>query len=253
VTVATTLPDSFAGTTTDNICEKGCTSTRLLCTVQLQISMSSWLNLLQIITGQRLLQQAATGAAPVAAAGVVIEPMGGDLADNLVPWEVSCPGNSFVTGFTMLQDSGFFSVADRSVTVVAALDPVTCSDGSSAAATTLTGRPKAPSNTLALRLSSAATGYAGLDLYTGAAIDAVTVVPVGSGVIGVTQVNAGGRTQPLSAIVRCPGGYVVTGLFGNATQASHIVTVGLRCKVPPAGAINRAAGSGRRLTSALGH
>jgi hypothetical protein len=196
-----------------------------------------------------LLQQAATGAAPATAAGVTIEPLGGDLADNLIPWEVSCPGNSFVTGFTMLEDSGFFFTSNGSVTVVAALDPVTCSDGSSATATALTGRPQAPSNTLALRLSSAATGYAGLDLFTGAAIDAVTVVPVGSGVIGVTQVKAGSKTMPLSAIVRCPGGHVVTGLFGKATkQASHIIKVGLRCKVPRVGA----AASGRRLKSGLG-
>jgi hypothetical protein len=149
----------------------------------------------------------------------------------------------------MLEDSGSFSVGDSSVTVIAALDPVTCSDGSSATAAALTGRPKAPSDTLSWKLSSSPTGYAGLDLHAGLAMDAVTVVPVGSGVIGVNQVRAGSNNMPLSATARCPGGHVVTGLFGNATkQASHIITVGLRCKVPRVGA----AASGRRLKSGLG-
>lgn len=137
-----------------------------------------------------------------------------------------------MTGFTLLEDSSTFS-AGGPVTVVATLDPLVCSNGRLTLVNQLLGRPTYPTQGLALKGASSAQGFSGLTLSTGGAVDTVKVVPAAPGVEAVT---AGNPNKPATNMLMCPLNHVITGVFGQATAAlpgrpaSHIVTVGLRCR-----------------------
>lgn len=153
----------------------------------------------------------------------------GERPKGLSSYDISCPSaNAFITGLNVRQGTILAKrkvdrdIGDSKVPIdiIEAIAPVFCSDGGVAS----TKVPELPSG--ARRLwwhPKSPTGYKGLKLRVGDVIDAVSVIEerVVDGYFG----GSGGEPDK----VECPTGYLMVGLYGEATR-DHIVTLGLRCR-----------------------
>lgn len=133
-------------------------------------------------------------------------------------YQIDCPSGSFVTGFTVTQDSSIALDADgeQNDILVTSLWPLKCSNGKSAdIETKLQKLSKSRSSN-----NKRAAGYTGITLYTGELVDAVSLQPAGTKFGG----SGGGNTR----VVACPTGQVISGIYGQASE-THVISVGLSC------------------------
>ena len=147
----------------------------------------------------------------------VIPPKGGD--NGVASYAINCPGNSYVTGFTVTEDSSLPLDADgeQNDVLVPSLWPLTCSNGATVSGSASTRSMPKSTTYNAGRLG----GFDSVTLNHGDLVDSVSFAP--------SSIKYGGSGGGTVSTVACPTGQVITGIYGKAT-ATHMVTLGLRCR-----------------------
>ncbi len=140
-------------------------------------------------------------------------------------YEVNCPSGSFVTGFTVTEDSSIQlshnanKDSEHDDTLITSLWPLQCSNGDSVGSDSQL-RALSKSRSFDNRR---ANGYSGITLFTGELVDAVALQPAG------TRYGGRGAGSLVTRALSCPVGKVITGIYGQATE-DHVISVGLSCR-----------------------
>jgi hypothetical protein len=114
---------------------------------------------------------------------------GGTLPEDLSSYDLLCPTGQFVTGIDILTDT--ISVTDGRTDVIAAIGPITCSDGSKVGNKTSSWTqaevwtPRAPQG----------EGYSGINLRAGEIVDAISLETTDGERRAFTVIIAVGREQ----------------------------------------------------------
>lgn len=156
---------------------------------------------------------------------VTVAPKGGTWSKDLSTYDVRCPNGTYASGFFVTTDMSVPLDADNvpDDTVIQTTWPLLCGN------TRVDGLelPNLGSTSSSVA-TGASAGFVAINMYARQLVTAIRHNPADSlpgGWFGASAKNRNGKMST----VECPAGYVITGVFGQAST-THMVTLGLHCQ-----------------------